>query len=53
MRTIRATWLIAFTAVVVLAAAGCPGSGGGKTKRLDGAGSSFVDPMMQEWASLF
>jgi phosphate transport system substrate-binding protein len=36
--------------LVVLASVGCWGSSK-STPRLQGAGSSFVDPMMQEWAA--
>jgi phosphate transport system substrate-binding protein len=46
--------------VLILAACGLVGAGcggdqgkGGGVKRLEGAGSSFVDPMMQEWASAY
>ena len=54
MRNPIAKWLPAFAALVTLTATGCPGGGGGgTTKRLDGAGSSFVDPMMQEWAQIY
>ena len=52
MTTIRAAWLALFTGVAILTATGCPG-GGGTGKRLNGAGSTFVDPMMQEWATLY
>ena len=53
MRIHRVIWTTLFAGVAILAA-GCPGGGTGKTtKRLQGAGSSFVDPIMQEWAGLY
>jgi phosphate ABC transporter phosphate-binding protein len=51
MRTNRAAWLTFFTGVAILTVTGCPG--GGTSKRLQGAGSSFVDPIMQEWSALY
>jgi phosphate transport system substrate-binding protein len=39
-------------ALVLLASVGCWGSGK-STPRLEGAGSTFVDPMMQEWAVVY
>src|SRR4051794_17216941 len=53
MRTIHATWLTLLTGVVILTTTGCPGGGGGTTRRLDGAGSSFVDPIMQDWSAQY
>ena len=53
MRNSQAKWLAACSAVVLLTVTGCPGGGGKATKRLDGAGSTFVDPIMQDWASLY
>jgi phosphate ABC transporter phosphate-binding protein len=41
-------WLM-LGVLVVLASVGC-GGGGKDTPRLEGAGSSFIDPMMQVWA---
>ena len=50
----RVTWAALFTGVAILATTGCPGgTGGTKPKRLQGAGSSFVDPIMQEWSTLY
>jgi len=39
--------------VLLLAAAACGCGDPSAGKRLDGAGSSFVDPMMQEWAAAY
>src|SRR5437867_724890 len=36
---------------LLLAGVGC--FSGGDSKRIDGAGSTFIDPMMQEWASIY
>jgi phosphate transport system substrate-binding protein len=50
-------WLIGFGSLALLP--GCGGSGGGggthagRSFRLNGAGSSFIDPMMSKWASLY
>jgi phosphate ABC transporter phosphate-binding protein len=52
MRNHSACSLALFAGVAILAT-GCPGGGGGTTKRLQGAGSSFVDPIMQEWSGLY
>jgi phosphate transport system substrate-binding protein len=55
MRTRDALMILALGVGTSLLALGC--GGGDSTKggatRLDGAGSSFVDPMMQEWASAY
>jgi phosphate transport system substrate-binding protein len=50
----RTNYHLLFTTVLLGCATctGCSGCGGGG-QRLDGAGSSFVDPMMQEWASIY
>jgi phosphate ABC transporter phosphate-binding protein len=32
---------------------GCGGSGGGGANRLEGAGSTFINPMMQEWKDVY
>ena len=40
-----------FLALLPVAVIGCGGNSGSKT--LNGAGSSFVDPMMQEWAQIY
>jgi phosphate transport system substrate-binding protein len=40
-------------ALILLVSVGCWGGNEKKTARLEGAGSSFVDPMMQEWASIY
>jgi phosphate ABC transporter phosphate-binding protein len=36
-----------------LALVGCVGGGGGGTKKLDAGGSSFVGPLMEEWAKVY
>ncbi|MFO0926665.1 MAG: phosphate ABC transporter substrate-binding protein PstS [Gemmataceae bacterium] len=49
----RSTRMLVTAALVgVVLGVGCFGGGGG-TRRLQGAGSTFVDPIMQEWANQY
>lgn len=50
MQTRRALFLAGLGVGMVLVGLGC---GGDRKSRLEGAGSTFVDPIMQEWASLY
>ncbi len=45
-------WMLLLGMVVVLVVVGCWGSGT-TNPRLDGAGSTFVDPMMQAWSAAY
>ncbi len=47
----RSRWLM-LGMLLVLASVGCGGDDK-NSPRLEGAGSSFVDPMMQEWSSIY
>src|SRR5438067_287742 len=54
MKRLRDLTLFATTLALAVAVVGCKKNGGGdEAKRLEGAGSSFVDPMMQEWAEAY
>jgi phosphate transport system substrate-binding protein len=48
----KRSWMLVLGMLVILITAGCWGSGK-NLPRLQGAGSSFVDPMMQEWAAIY
>ena len=52
MRRGRVFGWLALAVSLAVAVPGCGGKKGGAV-RLQGAGSSFVDPMMQEWAAAY
>jgi phosphate transport system substrate-binding protein len=60
MKRFIALTVIGWAGLALLSATGCGGAGGngkgggpGGVTRLNGAGSSFVKPMMDEWAKLY